>query len=844
MGYSAVDMNDRDPHPTPFELAERARQFRLVLDNIDQPICYYGYDLVFHFVNRQYAEFIGLPEAKILGRRLPEVIGESVFEEVREYIAQALSGLPVTYERDRAWPGRGVRRVRITLLPDVGSTGIVHGLYAVGYDIDEMKRTQEALREAERHVRLFTDNTPEPLAYLDASQRFSFVNQAYIDGVKLPRERIIGQEVAAVLGGEAAAYLQPYIDRARAGERTIYERLRPAADGKPRWIRGLLVPDYDTEKQFKGIYIVVHDIHDLKLAQASVQRINWVLSSHIENTPMAVMEWDKDFRLIRWSQRAEAIFGWTAGEVLGSSLRHWKLVFDADVIEVDAIIEGMLMGDRSSTTSTHRNNRKDGSVIWCEWHNSVLRDDSGEILSILSFAQDVSDRVDAQEKLEAMATHDALTGLPNRVLLHLQLAQTLDRARHRQRQVAVLFIDLDRFKNVNDSLGHRMGDELLRMIGRRLGLALRKGDFLARLGGDEFTVLLEDLNDAEDAVPVAAKLLEVIQQPYWVHGHAVHISASIGVSIFPDDGDDPDTLLKNADVAMYRAKDAGKNVYQFFAREMGARQQEQMALETALRWAVKNEELEIRFQPKLEIASGRIVGAEALLRWNDPILGEVPPSRFIPLAEESGLIEVLGDWVLKQACGETQLWAAAGLEGMTIAINLSVRQFRDAGFAARIQKIFADTKVDPHRVEFEVTETSVLYDAETVGRVLQLERELGVRVAIDDFGTGYSSLVHLKRLPIDTLKIDQSFIRDITTDPDDKAITAAIIALAHSLALDVVAEGVESAEQLAFLAERGCNYYQGHHFSAPLDSAAFIALALRHRNAMAQAQARSGVPIV
>ncbi|MBK8742611.1 MAG: EAL domain-containing protein [Betaproteobacteria bacterium] len=968
-------MNARIDNQPPFETAERERQFRLVLDNLDLPICYCSRDLVLHFVNRQYAELIGLPESEILGRRLPDIIGAEVLEQVRGYLDQALAGVPVTYERDRTRPGRGQRRVRISLFPDIGPGGAVHGIYAVGYDVDadhrlrgEMKQAQDALRDAERHVRMFTDNTPEPLAYLNADLRFSFVNQAYIDAVKAPRERIIGQTVAGVLGEEVAAYLLPVIERAQAGERTSYERLRPAADGQLRWIRGMLVPDYDRDGKFQGIYIVVHDIHDLKLTQAAlaqregqmrafmdsiptpvayidsamryeyvnrafvafseleldqiqgrglreisrpddferqaalfaraiagqqieyerltpfatrparwmqvrlvpdregggpvrgvfvllndihaqkeseaaVHRINWVLSSHIENTPMAVVEWNRDLNLIRWSPRAETIFGWKAEEVLGTSLQDWKMVFGADVPQVDLVIQAMLRGERSSTTSMNRNVCKDGSVIWCEWHNSVLRDEDGGLLSILSFAQNVSDRVDAQEKLEAMATHDALTGLPNRVLLQLHLAETLDRARHRQRQVAVLFIDLDRFKNVNDSLGHRMGDELLRMIGRRLGMALRKGDFLARLGGDEFTVLLENLENAEGAAEVAGKLLEVIQQPYWVHGHAVHVSASIGLAIFPDDGDDPDTLLKNADVAMYRAKDAGKNVYQFFAQEMGAQQQEQMALETALRWAVKNEDLGVKYQPKVEVATGRIVGAEALLRWRDPVLGDVPPNRFIPLAEESGLIDIVGDWVLKQACGETRQWAAAGLEDMTIAINLSVRQFRDTGFAARIQKIFAETGVDPRRVEFEVTETSVLYDAETVGRVLQLERELGVRVAIDDFGTGYSSLVHLKRLPIDTLKIDQSFIRDITTDPDDKAITAAIIALAHSLGLDVVAEGVETAEQLAFLTERGCDYYQGHYFSEPLDSAAFIAFVGRHQRGSPQPRSVEHAPI-
>jgi diguanylate cyclase (GGDEF)-like protein len=414
----------------------------------------------------------------------------------------------------------------------------------------------------------------------------------------------------------------------------------------------------------------------------------------------------------------------------------------------------LLTGGRNASTGINRNQRKDGSIIWCEWHNSALRDERGNVLSILSFAQDVSDRVDAQAKLEAMATHDALTGLPNRVLLHRRLTDVVSRARHRQRQVAILFIDLDRFKNVNDSLGHRIGDELLKLISRRLALALRKGDFLARLGGDEFTVLLENMTETEGARQVATKLLDVIEQPYWVHGHLVHVSASIGLALFPDDGDDPDTLLKNADVAMYRAKEAGKNVYQFFAQEMGAHQQEKMALENALRQAVKTGALSIALQPKVEVRSGRIVGAEALARWHDAVLGDVGPSRFIPVAEEAGLIDVIGDSVLTQACRELQTWTTAGLPSMTVAVNLSVRQFRDPAMSSRIERIFAQTGVDPRLVEFEVTESSVLYDAETVSRVLQIERELGVRVAIDDFGTGYSSLVHLKHLPIDTLKID------------------------------------------------------------------------------------------
>jgi diguanylate cyclase (GGDEF)-like protein/PAS domain S-box-containing protein len=928
---------------------ENEQQLLRFADNIPEPIIYFDRDLRYRFVNRAFLEYRGVARTDIIGRTVEEVRGSEFAAALRPLVREAFDGKPALFERLSDECVGEPRWTRTRLVPDFAEDGGVEGVYAVIIDIDEAKRAQQALVEAESRVRLFTDNIPEPLAYLGADDRFAFVNQAYINGVQLPRERIIGRSIADVLGVEAAAYFAPYIERVKRGERCVYERQRPAPDGRDRWIRGVLVPDYGDDGRYKGIYLVVHDIHDLKLAQAAlaqresqfrafmdgipapvaylnrdgryeyvnrafvdfseieaadlqgrrlsdissaqdyerqapllaralagetisyerltpfanraqrwmqvrlvperdtegnvagvfvllndihsqkeneaaIRHINWVLTSHMENTPMAVMEWDRELRLIRWSRRAEDIFGWTAEEVLGSTLHDWRLVYDDDVPLVEPVIREMLSGTRNASTGINRNKRKDGSVIWCEWHNSVLRDDHGNVLSILSFAQDVSDRVDAQERLETMATHDALTGLPNRILLHRKLTDVLARARQRQKQVAVLFIDLDRFKNVNDSLGHRIGDELLKLISRRLVLALRKGDFLARLGGDEFTVLLENLAEPDGARQVATKLLDVIEQPYWVHGHLVHVSASIGMSLFPDDGEDPDTLLKNADVAMYRAKEAGRNVYQFFTHEMAAHQQEKMTLENALRQAVRSGALSLAFQPKVHIKSGRIVGAEALLRWHDPVLGTVPPARFIPVAEESGLIDAIGDWVLGRACRETQHWAAAGVPGMTVAVNLSVRQFRDPAMAMRIERIFEQTNVDPRQVEFEVTESSVLYDAETVSRVLQLERELGVRVAIDDFGTGYSSLVHLKHLPIDTLKIDQSFIRDITTDPDDKAITAAIIALAHTLNLDVVAEGVETAEQLAFLTERGCDYYQGNYFSEPIDSAAFIGL--------------------
>ncbi|MEO8132953.1 MAG: EAL domain-containing protein [Betaproteobacteria bacterium] len=798
---------------------------RLFTDNIPEPVAYLDAKLRFSFINQAYSQLVGRPPEDILGKGIPEVIGTEAAQYFAPYLERVRTGERATYERLRVEPDGKDLWMRGILVPDMDGT-VFNGVYVVIHDISDLKVAQTRLAQREGQLRAFMDGIPAPVAFIDREWKYEFINRAFVDFTDRPADEIQGRPLKEISPPEDYPRLSALLERAIAGQPVTYERLTPFAKTSPRWMQVRLVPEHEADGSIGGVFVLLNDIHAQKEGEAAIRHINWVLSSHIENTPMAVMEWDHDFTLTRWSKRAEAIFGWTAEETLGTSLRQWRLVFEDDIEKVDAVMNEMLNGERNSTTSINRNKRKDGAVIWCEWHNSVLRDDAGTMLSVLSFVQDISDRVDAQARLETMATHDALTGLPNRVLLHRHLAATLDRARERGQQVALLFIDLDRFKNVNDSLGHRIGDELLQMIGRRLGMALRKGDFLARLGGDEFTVLLENLQNGESAGQVAAKLLDLIQQPYWVRGHAVHVSASIGLSVFPDDGDDPDTLLKNADVAMYRAKEAGKNVYQFFSREMGTEQQERMALETALRQALKNQALNLAFQPKVDVATGRIVGAEALLRWRDPVLGEIPATRFIPLAEESGLIELLGDWVLRHACEQAQHWLSAGLGSLTVAINLSVRQFRDPGFAARIQRIFAQTGIDPHRVEFEVTETSVLYDPETVSDVLQIERALGVRVAIDDFGTGYSSLVHLKRLPIDTLKIDQSFIRDITTDPDDKAITAAIIALAHSLGLDVVAEGVETVEQLAILTAQGCDYYQGHYFSVPLAPAAFIALVL------------------
>jgi diguanylate cyclase (GGDEF)-like protein len=496
------------------------------------------------------------------------------------------------------------------------------------------------------------------------------------------------------------------------------------------------------------------------------------------------------------------------------------LLHDEDRGEVAKLLTRLMSGEEPRTTGLTRNSRKGGQTIWCEWYHSCLLDDYGNIVSILSFVQDVSLRIQAEERLQHMATRDALTGLPNRVLLNERLVQAIAHAKRSGRRVGVLFIDLDRFKNVNDTLGHRIGDELLKSVSAALGATLRDTDLLARLGGDEFMVVVEDFDEPATLGTIARKLLDAVAQPFKIEEHDIYVTSSIGISVYPDDSDDPEELLKHADVAMYHSKELGRNTFQFLDADLAQHRLRQHRLESALRNALKDGLLRLHYQPVVRLADNAIVGAEALLRWHDPEHGSVSPKVFIALAEESGLIHALGEWVLRSAAKQCVAWRLKGLP-LTVSINLSGRQFYRDDIAQRICDIVRSTGCEPEWIELEVTETSLLHDLDAIRKALHVLRNEGFTVAIDDFGTGYSSLTHLKHFPIDTLKIDISFIADLETDPGDAAITEAIIGLARGLNLKVVAEGVGTQAQLDFLTARDCHYFQGYLASRPIPAADF-----------------------
>jgi diguanylate cyclase (GGDEF)-like protein len=433
--------------------------------------------------------------------------------------------------------------------------------------------------------------------------------------------------------------------------------------------------------------------------------------------------------------------------------------------------------------------------------------------------QDVTERKAQEARIEHLAYHDSLTGLPNRAMLMDRLAQALSQAQRLGQQVAVLFIDLDRFKLINDTAGHDSGDEVLRQVTARLRQCLRESDLVSRFGGDEFAALMRDIDDPEAARAAATRVLDAVAQPYHLNGEDYHLSASIGISTYPSDSIDATALLRNAELAMYRAKDQGKNNFQFHSSQMNARSAEHVALERSLRQAVERDEFLVYYQPQVEIASGRVIGAEALLRWNRPGAGMVAPDKFIPLAEETGLIVPIGRIVLQQACAEARRWQDAGHRGFRIAVNLSPRQFTQSELVADVQRILKDCGLAPESLELEITESMVMDNPERAAAILRELRAVGVQLAIDDFGTGYSSLSYLKRFPVNTIKIDRSFIQDVPADADDVAITHAIIAMGRSLRLSVVAEGVETAAQADFLRVHGCDMMQGYLISRPVPAA-------------------------
>lgn len=558
-----------------------------------------------------------------------------------------------------------------------------------------------------------------------------------------------------------------------------------------------------------GSVVTFNDITDKLHAEKQMR-----LSAKVfENSREGVIITDADNRIVTVNNAFTEITGYTREEALWQNPRilksgeHGPDFYTAMWQSITK--QGHWQGEIWSR-------RKNGEV-YPEWLSiSTVTDTRGAITHYIGLLADISERKSADERIRYLAQYDALTGLPNRALFQDRLLQAMANAQRDGEKFAVLFLDLDRFKTINDSLGHPIGDRLLQQAAARLTASVRPIDTVCRQGGDEFVIILLQIKNAADPALLAQKILASISQPYDIDDLELHVTPSIGIAIYPEDGRDTESLIKNADAAMYHAKENGRNNYQYFTENLNARAFERLSLENSLRRALERREFLLHYQPLVNLGSGAIIGAEALIRWQHPDFGLVPPDKFIPVAEDCGLIVPIGEWVIQEACRQNKAWQDAGLAPIPVAVNISALQFRQKNLEEVIQRILTESGLAAGHLEIELTESAIMKGAESTVETLLRFKKMGLRLSVDDFGTGYSSLSYLKRFPIDKLKIDRSFVRDVSIDPDDAAIASAIIAMAHRLRLRVIAEGVENQDQLDFLLQEGCDEAQGYHYSKPL----------------------------
>ena len=543
--------------------------------------------------------------------------------------------------------------------------------------------------------------------------------------------------------------------------------------------------------------------------------------------PVGLCFVDTDLRYVHINERLAELngrlpdqhLGRTVGEVLPAELADLVVPYYRTVLDTGKAVENVeLKAIRGTAAGDERH-----------WLNSYypVTDPDGRIMGVNAVVQEITARKKMEEEIRHLANHDALTGLPNRRLFLELITLELAQARRHGSKMTVFFLDLDRFKNINDTLGHEAGDELLKQVADGLRSTVRSSDTVARIGGDEFNIIVADVTRAEDAADVARKIVEYFGRNFLIAGQELHITASLGISVFPDDSEEVESLLRFADIAMYHAKEKGGNNCQFYNPDINTRSLERIRLENLLRASVERDELVVHYQPLVDIATNRMVCAEALVRWEHPAMGRIEPAQFIPLAEESGFITNIDEWVLRTVCGQLNRWRRAGLPAFRVTVNISARFFENSALVPTIARILQETNVPPQYLDLEITESLAMSNVERAAARLKELAGMGIHISIDDFGTGYSSLNYLKRLPIERLKIDRSFVKDITTDPDDRTIISAVTAMAHNMKMKVIAEGVETEDQLAFLKSAGCDEMQGFLISRPLPAGEFADILLR-----------------
>ena len=711
----------------------------------------------------------------------------------------------------------------------------ITGLLFTCIDVTAARRNAAELERHSHFMRALIDAIPSPVYFKDNQGRYALRNRAWEDlfgGGK----NWSGKTVRDMFESDIAAVHEEHdrvlLDRPSS---TTYEMLMPLPDGEKRQMLYNKVSFVDQKGDVAGLIGVITDVTRYKETERALEASEARFRVLTESSIDLISVIDSDGTMQYQSAALRHLLGFDPADSVGKNV--FDLVHRDDVEHVRAAFRRITDSRALTEPVEFRLQHRDGGLAQPSSRSAPTACPIRTFAASCGIRCDVTDRKENQQRFQHLAYHDNLTGLPNRGLLQDRLARSVARAERSGRKVAVLFIDLDNFKNINDTLGHDVGDELLRQVSRRLSECVRLEDTIARQGGDEFIVLLDNLEEGRNASVVAQKILNSLRLPLLLGGTEQHVSGSVGIALYPEDGRDAQTLMKNADTAMFHGKGLGKNTYQYFTAQMNIAVKRRMTLESALRRAVVQRDFVLHYQPQIDLVTGEIIACEALVRWKTEDSGTVMPGDFIPLAEETGLINEIGEWVLREGCRQAKEWQDKGLSAQRrMAINLSARQFSDKGFLDMVNRILSDTGLPATCLELEITESQVMRQTDGMIQLLHKLSEMGVQLAIDDFGTGYSSLSYLKRLPIQKLKIDQSFIRDITVDPNDTAIVVAIINMARSLDLGTIAEGVETAGQLALLRSKGCNVGQGFYFSAPVTAQEIYPLLRQNRVAVAEAR--------
>jgi diguanylate cyclase (GGDEF)-like protein/PAS domain S-box-containing protein len=750
---------------------------------------------------------------------------------------RALRGESVTFEGN--WDGHTFQ-VRID--PLRGANNNITGCVGVSLDVTERKLSEEALRESKERYRRLVDLSPDAII-VHSDGRIVYINQAALKLLGAgTAEQIIGRRFQDFVHPDS---LHTVKDRHRkmmeeGKDAPLIEEKFVRLDGAVIDVEVAAIPFIYHEKP--AIQAVVRDITERKRSEIALRQSEERYRAFVEQSSEAIWRFEVEKPIsvhlpeneqidlfYRFAYLAECndvmakMYGFERAEEL-TGARLGDFLVRTEPKNTDYLRAFIRSSYRLVDAESHEVDKYGETRYFSNNLVGIVED--GELVRAWGSQRDISERKQAEEMIRHLAYHDPLSGLPNRMLFQDRFGQALAVAHRNNEMLAMLFLDLDRFKTINDTLGHAVGDMLLKGVSQRLELCLREGDTLARLGGDEFMILICGLQNLEEAAKLAERLLQAVRPSFHFENQELHITTSIGISLYPYDGKDADTLIKNADIALYRAKEHGRDNYQMYTPAMNERAFEKLSLENSLRRALERQEFVLHYQPQVSLRTGRIMGAEALLRWRRPGGEFLSPMDFISMAEDTGLIVPLGEWVLRAACSQNKLWQLAGLPPLHVGVNLSARQFQQQSLIRAVSRILEETGLDPRYLDLELTESAVMKNSEAATETLKELKSKGIQISIDDFGTGYSSLSRLKRFPITALKIDQSFVRDCMTDPDDATIVAAIISLAHSLKIRVVAEGVETEGQLEFLRSLKCDAAQGSLVGEPLTADQFTEMML------------------